>query len=288
MFSSALGGCRGERHVRGDFSAQRGTREGSPLQRIHVAFGERGDSPPGRHESSFIWLTAFTGEPGTCLLWLLLPLSLSLTTSSFWLISLSSPLFLSPCSWLLLCYFCLFGCHSSHSDTLQVSCVQTPREKVWLRCTHHPVQRVFGAGHIPDQPASCAVQDGFRCIKHGARLSETLGKDGGCDWAGPLASFRVPLVACPGHLVLMIEEWIRCGNLSWRSSQCGEGSSSLNTRVYAVWWLILLIASWEGMGNCCRMVVGNSLLKAYEISKGIFLSGSKSAKPERCEVSWCA
>lgn len=46
VFIGSLG-LQGREIVRGDFSAQRGTREVSPLQRVHVAFGERGDSPPG-------------------------------------------------------------------------------------------------------------------------------------------------------------------------------------------------------------------------------------------------
>lgn len=49
-----------------------------------------------------------------------------------------------------------------------MSCIQIPIERrSGSDVRHHPMQRVFGSGHVP-APANCELQDGFRCVKHGA------------------------------------------------------------------------------------------------------------------------
>lgn len=136
VFIGSLG-LQGREIVRGGFSAERGTREVPPLQRIHAAFGERGDSPPGETRK-WLQLTAGTGEPGATLTFTFIapcprPVSnhifLLTNFSLFSLVSVSLPLVTA------LLFLSIWMPFFPQWYSPGVLYSNSHREKVWFRCT---------------------------------------------------------------------------------------------------------------------------------------------------------
>lgn len=156
VFSSALWGCRGERslgvisvHSEGPVKFLPCSAYTWPLENMVI-------HAPGRHQSSFSWLTAWTGEPGTTLVFTFIassPLPVSnhiFLLTNFSLFSLVSVSLLLVTALLFLSIWTPFF-PQWYSPGIPYS--NSHREKVWLRCT-----APSSAGGFWIRAHSCASQ----------------------------------------------------------------------------------------------------------------------------------